>query len=75
MKEIPPLLARAIAMLWSDTACITAEVTGRFMVSAGVSPRLNLVTGVLRSTFVGMQSLVVRLGTSRNSLKVLEGCS
>lgn len=68
-------MARAIAMLWSDTACMTAEVTGRFMVSAGVSPLRNLVTGVRRSTFPGMHSLVVRLGTSRNSLKVLEGCS
>ncbi|MNB85670.1 hypothetical protein D3C75_325880 [compost metagenome] len=75
MKEIPPLLARAIAILWSETACMTAEVTGRFIVSAGVSPRLNLVTGVRRSTLPGMHCLVVRLGTSRNSLNVLDGCS
>ncbi|MNL75597.1 hypothetical protein D3C87_2014290 [compost metagenome] len=73
MKEIPPLLARAIAILWSETACMTAEVTGRFIVSAGVSPRRNLVTGVLRSTFPGVHSLVVRFGTSRNSLNVLDG--
>ena len=55
-KEIPPSFARATAILSSDTDCIIAETIGIFMEMAGSSPFLNLTSGVLRLTLLGMHS-------------------
>ena len=73
MKEMPPSFARATAILSSDTACITAETSGMFMVKAGSYPFLNFTTGVFRLTLSTIHSLEEYPGTSRYSLKVLEG--
>ena len=56
MKDIPPSLARAIAILSSETACMIADTRGIFIFIAGSSPFLNLTTGVSRLTFAGIQS-------------------
>ena len=39
-----------------DTACMTAETMGTFMVRAGVSPLRNFTTGVCKETLAGMHS-------------------
>ena len=70
IKEMPPSLARAMAMVSLDTACIMAEVRGMFRVIADSSPRLNFTSGVLRDTLSGMQSVPEYPGTNRYSPKV-----
>ena len=73
MNEMPPSLARAIAILSSETDCIIAETSGMFIVIAEVSPFLNLTTGVFRLTFEGTHSAEEYPGTNRYSPKVCEG--
>ena len=75
MKEIPPSLASATAIVSFDTACITAETSGIFARIDGCSPILYLTTGVDKSTFSGVQSLLVKPGIKRYSLNVLDGSS
>ena len=58
-----------------DTDCMIADVIGMFIVIFGSSPFLNLVTGVLSDTFSTLQSADEYPGTSRYSLKVLDGSS
>ncbi len=41
----------------SETDCMIAEVIGILSVIAGVSPFLNLTSGVLRLTLVGTHSV------------------
>jgi len=50
-----------------------AELRGMLRVSAEFSPRLFFTRGVFKLILSGMQSLPVRFGRRRNSLKVLEG--
>ena len=57
MKEMPPSLASAMAIVSFETDCIIAEVIGMLIRSLQSSPRLNLTSGVDRSTFAGMQSV------------------
>ena len=56
MKAMPPSLARAMPMRSPETACMTAETMGTFMVRAGSSPLRYFTTGVLRETLAGMHS-------------------
>ena len=56
MNEIPPSLARATAILSSETDCMIADVIGMFIIIAGSSPFLNFVMGVLRLTLAGIHS-------------------
>ena len=74
MNEIPPSFASAIASLSPETACITADVSGMFMLRGGSStPFLNFVIGVLRLTFSTLHSFDEYPGIRRYSLNVLEG--
>ena len=73
MKEIPPLLAKAIARRSSETDCMIADENGMFSDNAGVSFLRYFVIGTRRFTLSGICSLVVRLGRSKNSRKVLDG--
>ena len=75
MKEIPPSLANAIAMVSLDTDCITAETMGMFMERGHSSPFLNRTMGVRRLTLDGIQSADEYPGTKRYSPKVWEGSS
>ena len=71
MKDIPPSLASAIAMLSSETACIIAEVIGMFIdIGDSSSPFLNFTNGVFKLTLAGIQLAEEYPGTSRYSLKV-----
>ena len=54
---MPPSRASATAIRSSDTACMTADTSGMFIVIALSSPRRNRVTGVRSDTLAGMQSL------------------
>ncbi len=56
MKAMPPSFARAMPICSPDTACMTAETMGTFMVRDGSSPRRYFTTGVLRETLAGMHS-------------------
>ena len=56
MKAMPPSLARAMPIFSPETACMTAETMGTFMVREGSSPRRYFTTGVLRETLAGMHS-------------------
>ncbi len=70
MKEIPPSLERAIAILSSETDCMIADTIGIFKVIAGCSPFLNFTKGVCKSTLAGTHSLEEYPGTKRYSLNV-----
>ena len=59
MKETPPSLARAIAIVSLETDCMMAETRGMDMVMADSSPFLNLTRGVFRETLLGTQSALV----------------
>ena len=56
-----------------ETACITADTMGTFMVKEHSSPFLNFTTGVFKVTLAGMHSAGGEPGTRRYSLKVWEG--
>ena len=56
MKAMPPSLARAMPIFSPETACITAETMGTFMVRGHSPPFLNFTTGVLRETLAGTHS-------------------
>ncbi len=56
MKAMPPSRARAMPIFSPETACMTAETMGTFMVRGHSSPFLNLTTGVFRETLAGMHS-------------------
>jgi hypothetical protein len=73
INDIPPFLARDMAMLLSETDCMTADEKGMFNFNSGSSPFLYLQIGVLKSTFSTIQSFVVRFGRSKYSPNVLEG--
>ena len=45
-----------MAILSSETDCITAETSGMFISIALLSPFLKRTTGVLSVTFAGIQS-------------------
>jgi len=47
-----------------------AEANGIFTSIGGCCPFLNFTRGVLRTTFSGIHSFVVKLGKSKYSLKV-----
>ena len=51
---MPPSLARAIAIVSFDTACMIAEVIGMLSEILGSSPFANFTSGVLRETFAGI---------------------
>jgi len=70
MNETPPSLARAVAMLSSETDCMIAETIGIFKVIAGSSPFLNLTRGVFKLTSAGIHCAEEYPGKSRYSLKV-----
>jgi len=72
MKDNPPFLARAIAILSSDTDCIIADTKGMFKYKSDSEPFLNFVNGVLRLILSGVHSFVVKPGIKRYSLNVLE---
>ncbi len=65
-------MANAIASVSFETDCMIADTIGMFNLMDGSSPFENFVMGAARSTFSGKQSLVVRFGSSKYSLKVLE---
>ena len=73
MKEMPPSLASAIAMVSLETDCMIADAKGTLSVIADSSPFLNLTKGVFRLTFDGMQFSPVYPGIRRYSLNVLDG--
>jgi hypothetical protein len=56
MNETPPSLARAIAILSSETDCMTADTSGMFMESGASSPCLYFAMGVFKDVFKGTQS-------------------
>ena len=73
--KLHPSLAKAIAILSSDTACIIAETNGTFSDNAGSSPFLNLTSGVFKLTFSARHSVDEYPGTNKYSLKVCDGSS
>jgi hypothetical protein len=60
-------------MEWSDTDCMIAEASGTVRLIAGSSPCLKRTMGLFSDTDEEVQAFVVRLGTSRYSLKVCDG--
>ncbi len=56
MKAMPPSLARPMPICSPETACMTAETMGTFMVRGHSSPFLNFTTGVFKVTLAGMHS-------------------
>jgi hypothetical protein len=73
MKAIPPLRARAIAIPWSETACMIAELKGMLSLREGSLPREKRTRGVESDTEAVVHSFSVRLGIRRYSLNVLDG--
>jgi hypothetical protein len=72
MKERPPFLAKAMAMLWSETDCMMAETKGTLSVISDSCPFLNFTSGVFKLIRSGTQLFVVSPGINRYSLNVLE---
>ncbi len=63
-----------MAIWWSETDCMMAEAKGMLSRIAGCSPRSEPHQGGLKGlTAEAVQSLRVRLGMRRYSLKVWEG--
>ncbi len=57
MKDTPPSVASAMAIVSLETACMMAEVMGMFIISGhSSSPLRYLTSGVFRLTFVGMHA-------------------
>ena len=54
MKAMPPSLASPTPIFSPETACITAETMGTFIVRGHASPFLNFTTGVFKETLAGM---------------------
>ena len=76
MNDRPPSLARATAILSSDTAAMMADTMGTESSRGHSSSPLRYFTkGVFRLTAAGTQSAGVWPGTSRYSLNVRDGSS
>ncbi len=73
MKAIPPARARAMAMAWSDTDCMIAELKGMASWIAASWPFAYRTSGVESETDSAEHSLRVRLGIRRYSLNVCDG--
>ncbi len=76
MKDRPPSVASATAILSSDTDCMMAEIMGMLRLTGHSSSPLRYFTnGVFSDTAFGTHSLEEYPGTSRYSLNVRDDSS